>query len=186
MQHGRHWSGQNPRGWLASEKYRGARAEWDGRTLWSRGGIAITLPPEWAAELPPGFPLAGEVWSGRGPAGGAHEVEAAQAVTHSRFTPRLSFLVFDAPGVLAPWTQRLRAAAGVLAGCRIVRPVGFVPVAGIRHLEQLFADVARRGGEGLMLRSPDSSDRYEPGRTGRLLKVKSDPAMARGLVRSFA
>lgn len=186
MQHGRHWAGQNPKGWLASEKYRGARAEWDGRTLWSRGGRAIPVPRWWAAELPAGFPLAGEVWSGRGPAGGHHEVDAAQAVTHGRFGWSLRFLVFDAPAVLAPWSQRIRSAAGVLAGASFIRPVGFEPVKNMRHLEQLFAGVARNGGEGLMLRSPAQDDRYTPGRTGALLKVKHDPALVRGVVRVFA
>jgi DNA ligase-1 len=185
MQHGRDWAGANPRGWLATEKYRGCRAYWDGATLWSRGGHTIAVPPEWAAELPPGFPLDGEVWSGRGPAGGAHEVEASLAVRHGRFTPRLRFLVFDAPGVLAAWPRRLAAAAAQLAGNRIVQAVGCVVVRDRRHLEQLFAQVARAGGEGLMLRSPDAAPAYEPGRTRDLLKVKLDPALLRGVVRAL-
>lgn len=184
MHHGRHWSGHAVRGWWSSEKYRGARACWDGATLWSRGGLTITPPALWLAELPAGVPLDGEIWAGRGPAGGAHEVEAAQAVTHSRFTPRLRFLVFDAPAVAGPWIARLAAASRLLRGNGIVQAVVAQRVTSTRHLEQLYAEVARNGGEGLMLRHP-TVEGYQPGRHATTLKVKFDPAMVRGVVRVF-
>lgn len=184
LQHGRHWSGQSVRGWWATEKYRGARAYWDGARLWARSGREVALPATWRAALPEGFALDGEVWLGRGPAGGAEEVAAAQAVTHGRFADGMRFMVFDAPGVLGPWVERMRAAAAVVTGP--VQVVGAVPVKGLRHLEELFASVAAKGGEGLMLRAPRGEQGYEPGRGRLVLKVKLDPAMARGVVRLAA
>jgi len=183
MHHGRHWTGCSVRGWLASEKYRGARAYWDGARMWSRGGLEVKLPRAWREALPEGFALDGEVWLGRGPEGGDEEVAAAQAVTHGNFAAGLRFMVFDAPGVLGPWAERLRAAAGVVQGPAAV--VGVERVKSLRHLEELFAAVARIGGEGLMLRDPDGPEAYEIGRTRTLLKVKLDPALARGVVRTF-
>ena len=186
MQHGRHWSGQNVRGWWASEKFRGARAFWDGAAAWSRGGHEIALPAAYRAQLPAGRTLDLEVWCGRGPAGGACEVEAAQAVTHGRFTDRTRLLILDAPDVLAAWPERMAAAAGLVAGADLVRPIGFEIITGIPHLERLYASTLRAGGEGLMLRSPKAPAHYAAGRTGDLLKVKMDPALSRGVVRLLA
>jgi len=186
MHHGRHWAGQRVRGWFASEKYRGCRAFWDGATMWTRGGLQVQLPAAWRAELPEGRQLDGEIWAGHGPENGPEECEASAAAVHGRFTDRLRFMVFDAPDVLAPWSERMAAAVRLLGASSIVCPVPFRSVTGIRDLEMMFAAVVRAGGEGLMVRSPSGPAHYEPGRTGTLLKVKRDPALARGVVRLLA
>lgn len=186
MHHGRHWGGQTVRGWMASEKFRGCRAYWDGAEMWTRGGLRVDLPAGWRAELPEGRALDGELWAGRGPENGPAECEATAAAVHGRFTSRIRFLVFDAPDVLARWPERMAVAASLVAGAALVRPVGFEPVKSLPHLEELFARVIRRGGEGLMLRSPKAPAYYEAARTGTLLKVKRDPALSRGLVRFAA
>lgn len=186
MHHGRHWGGQTVRGWWASEKFRGCRAYWDGEVMWTRGGLQVKLPSAWLTELPAGRALDGELWAGRGPENGPEEREAVAAAVHGVFTERLRFLVFDAPDVLAPWDQRMKVASTLLRGCELVRPVGFELVKTLPHLEKLFATVFRRGGEGLMLRSPKAPAHYEEARTATLLKVKRDPALARGVVRFAA
>ena len=61
MQHGEDYSGQGVAGWLMSEKLRGCRVYWDGVTLWSRGGLALTVPSCWT--LPP-FPIDCELYDG--------------------------------------------------------------------------------------------------------------------------
>ena len=57
--------GTDPTGWLLSEKYDGVRGYWDGRQMWSRGGVLIRLSDALRAALPP-FALDGELWAGRG------------------------------------------------------------------------------------------------------------------------
>jgi DNA ligase-1 len=184
MHHGKDWRGQNVRGWLASEKYRGVRGYWDGAEMWSRGGLRVDLPAAWREQLPVGFALDGEVWAGRGPENGAEETAAAGAVVRGEFTAQMRFMVFDAPGLLGTWYQRMRSASTVLRGATMARPVGFEPVRSMRHLEKLFAGVMEVGGEGLILRHPTAVG-YEADRTSRTLKVKLDPAMARGVVREW-
>lgn len=176
MHHGRLWTGTNIYGWLASEKYRGARAYWDGTKMWSRGGFEVTLPAAWREALPKDFALDGEIWLGRGPEGGAEEVAAAQAVRYGRFSAGMRYMVFDAPGVVAPWLERLQQAANLMQGPATV--VAVERVKGLQHLEQLFAAVTGNGGEGLVLRDPAAPAAYEIGRTRTLLKVKVDPALA--------
>lgn len=44
MQHGVDWNGQDVSGWIATEKYNGCRAYWDGGNLWSRGGLKVNIP----------------------------------------------------------------------------------------------------------------------------------------------
>jgi DNA ligase-1 len=186
MHHGRHWSGQNVRGWYASEKYRGCRVFWDGAAMWTRGGVRVALPAELICQLPAGRQLDGELWAGRGPENGPQERAAVAAAVHGRFTPAIRFLVFDAPDVLAPWPERMAVAQSLIGAGTFAQAVGVTIVKGIADLEKLFAQVYRAGGEGLMLRSPKAPARYEVGRTATLLKVKVDPALARGVVRFAA
>ena len=183
MQHGKDWRGQSVRGWVATEKFRGARLAWDGAQAWSRGGICVSLPAEIRAALPAGRALDCEVWAGRGPAHGALEVEAARAVTQGIWTPRLRLLAFDAPDVLAPYAERLAVARTLLSGS-LVSVVGHEIITGLPHLERLFAATARAGGEGLMLHHPAAL--YTRARVSTLLKVKLDPALARGVVRDLS
>jgi len=183
MQHGKNWRGQSVRGWVATEKFRGARLYWDGIAAWSRGGLCVALPAEIRAALPAGRALDCEVWAGRGPAGGTCEVEAAQAVTHGVWSPRLRLLVLDAPDVLAPYAERLAVARSLVNSPR-VSVIGHEVLTGLPHLERLFAATARAGGEGLMLHHPTAL--YTRARVATLLKVKLDPALARGVVRDLS
>lgn len=185
MMHGRHWSGQALAGWHATEKFRGARAFWDGRTLWSRGGRSVDVPAAWAAELPAGFALDCELWAGYGPEGGKAEAHAGAVMRGAAWSPALRLIAFDAPGVAAPWIDRLAAARARLPGL-LVSAVEVWTLRGLRDAEAHFARIVRAGGEGLMVRDPRDGGLYTPGRTGSLRKVKTDPALARGVVRVLA
>lgn len=168
MQHGLDWTPDtDPTGWLASEKFNGCRAYWDGKTLWSRGGIAIQPPAAWLAALPKGVALDGELYAG--PQGLSR---AVGAVRYGRFAPDMTYQVFDlgqgAPGAGEPWEDRI-ARTWDYAG-DLIRPVSWARVTGENHLRRHFLAVTNRGGEGLMLRHPAIST--DPGRTALLLKVK--------------
>ena len=179
MMLGRHWRGSRVNGWLVTEKFRGVHAYWDGQDAWTRGGVRIALPAEYRAALPAGHHLEFEVWAGRGPENGPEEQEATRAAVHGRFTPRIRFLVFDAPAARGDWSQRMYVASALISGAELVRPVGFEQLGGFPALEQAWERVRARGGEGLMLRAPNDEG-YLAGRTDTLLKVKLPPSLRRG------
>jgi DNA ligase-1 len=83
------------------------------------------------------------------------------------------FLVFDAPAAEGGFEARLSAATGLLHKFRpaYARVHEHVPCSGIDHLRRELSRVEALGGEGLMLRKPES--RYEAGRSATLLKVKT-------------
>ncbi|NQW99944.1 DNA ligase, partial [bacterium] len=59
------YEGENPKGWLMSEKLDGVRALWNGRELMTRNGNVI-LAPGWCTSALPAVSLDGELWAGRG------------------------------------------------------------------------------------------------------------------------
>lgn len=164
MQHGLDWDASiDPTGWIASEKYDGCRAYWDGTTLWSRGGIAIQIPEAWRAALPASMPLDGEVYFG------IHgQTKTTQAVRYGTFFDGMRYRVFDAPAVPGRWTDRIEAVKAIAND--IVMPVWWIGTQSMADMKGLFVAVHEAGGEGLMLRHPELA--YTPGRTDRLLKVK--------------
>lgn len=170
MQHGTLYRGQRLRGWGISEKFRGARAYWDGAAAWSRGGHVIALPAAYREQLPAGIPLDLEVYCGPGKPGGEAESAAIDAVKHGRFVPGTVLMVFDAPAATGPWFARLDAARRALDGATLVSVVEATLCEGERHAARLLGEVHARGGEGLMLRAPGHA--YAPGRTRDLVKLK--------------
>ena len=111
MQHGIDWSGQDISGYIATEKYDGCRAYWDGENLWSRGGLKINLPDDWRAALPAGVHLDGEIYHG---VGGVHRCGAA--IRYGRFKPSMRFMVFDCPKAYGDYPARLVCAAKFAGG----------------------------------------------------------------------
>lgn len=187
MMHGRQWTGQNPKGWHASEKFRGVRGYWDGIDLWTRGGIKVALDADTKACFPSGFALDGEVFCGHGEANGEHEKAAERAVKTGEFHGRTKFIVFDAPQVQAEWPARLATAEKVIAqwqerrDWQMLAVVEAKTLGGLGDLDAMFKSIIKHGGEGLMMRRPDSGI-YQAGRTKNLLKVKHCPKMSRGII----
>ena len=57
--------GQDPTGWLMSEKLDGIRCFWNGAQMYSRNG-KLFYPPKWFTEaLPKNLALDGELWTKR-------------------------------------------------------------------------------------------------------------------------
>ena len=159
----------DPTGWWMSEKYDGLRAYWDGQKLWSRKGNLIHAPDYFLVELPRDIALDGELWIGYG------KFEETASIVRSE-TPddrwkRVHFMVFDAPQAKGTFEQRMQfLRETVLEGNRFVRIVAQERCQGVAQLLAERDRVVRQGGEGLMLRQPESA--YEPGRSPTLLKVK--------------
>lgn len=159
----------DPTGWWISEKYDGLRGYWDGRKLWTRKGNAIHAPDWFLAELPRDIALDGELWMGRG------QFEETLSTVLSQ-TPddrwkRVHFMVFDAPQAKGTFEERTRFVQATLPkGNQFAKPVPQYLCQGTKHLLAEQDRVVGLGGEGLMLRQPESA--YETRRSPTLLKVK--------------
>ena len=153
-----------------SEKLDGMRAFWDGVHLISRGGHRVRAPAWFIA----GFPLEsldGELWMGRG------RFEALSG-TVRRLEPvdadwrEVRFMVFDLPGLAAPFGERLSRLQGLVAASDNPRLSVLAQERCPDHetLMAMLARVARADGEGLMLHRDAAW--YRGGRTPDLLKLK--------------
>jgi DNA ligase 1 len=159
----------DPTGWWMSEKYDGLRGYWDGRKLWSRNGNLIHAPDHFLAELPRDVALDGELWIGYG------KFEETVSIVRSENPDdrwkRVHFMVFDAPQAKGTFEERMQFLRATLPeGNRFVRVVAQERCKGVTQLLAERDRVVRLGGEGLMLRQPESI--YEAGRSATLLKVK--------------
>ncbi len=156
-------------GWWMSEKLDGLRAYWDGQKFVSRLGNTYQAPAWFTAGLP-AVPLDGELWGGRKRF--QRTVSIVRRTDAGAGWKEISYVVFDAPAMDAPFEERLafcRTALASAAAHVSVHP--HEPCRGTDHLRGELARVEAEGGEGLMLRQPGS--RYEVGRSSSLLKVKS-------------
>lgn len=164
------WDGkQDVTGWHISEKLDGLRALWTGGRFVSRAGNAFPCPDWFKALLPEDETLDGELWCGR--------QQFQQAVSIVRNTKRgddwrfVTFMVFDAPKAEGGFEARMDHVRSVLASCKVAQAVGSIPCESTEHLQAQLRAVEGKGGEGLMLRRPESQ--YEGKRSKALLKVKS-------------
>ena len=157
-------------GWWMSEKLDGVRAFWDGQRLLSRLGNVLHAPDWFVAELP-GVPLDGELWLGR--KSFQRTVSIVRRQDKSDHWKEISYLVFDAPTQEAAFEERMEFLRDALSGkqARHVQLHSHERCKDAEHLRSELARVEALGGEGLMLRQPES--KYEIGRSATLLKVKT-------------
>ena len=165
-------SARSPQGFLVSEKFDGVRALWDGQVLRFRSGRPISAPAWFVAALPAQV-LDGELWMGRGLFDQLSGV-VRQAVPDDKAWRAVRYLVFDAPGLAAPFAERVHAVHANLSTTTVpwLRPVAQREVKDARALQDLLQDTVRQGGEGLMLHRADAL--WQPGRTDALFKLKPD------------
>lgn len=175
-------------GWDASEKLDGVRSYWSASSgqLLTRNGKPIHAPDWWLAALP-AYDLDGELTMGRG-----RFQDTVSAVRCSEPDDRwddVQFLVFDAPNHPGPFRDRL---AFLWRGHRASYPnipsrheyfddpayvwdvVPHYVVNAVDtdlHLRTLLEEIEFAGGEGIMLRDPESL--YVRARSSTLLKLKS-------------
>lgn len=166
---------QDVTGWLASEKYDGVRAIWDGEHLISRQGKVFDAPKSFTSMLPP-VQLDGELYLGRGmfdEVSGIvrrkHTGEAEHDKSISDDWERVVYMVFDVYGDPRPYGERfgdltheIQTEAWILVN-QLVASKNAQVWALCDHYIAL-------GAEGIMMRNPLAG--YEHGRTHNLLKVK--------------
>ena len=156
--------------WWLSEKLDGVRAYWDGKQFLSRLGNLYAAPDWFTAGLP-NVPLDGELWLERKQF--QKTVSIVRRKDQSEHWRQIRYVVFDAPAMQDPFEKRMEylnalvlehgpeyAVAHEQARCQ-----------GIAHLKAELQRVEALGGEGLMLRQPQSL--YVVGRSSTLLKVKT-------------
>ena len=158
-------------GWWMSEKYDGIRGYWTGTQLVSRAGNAFATPP-WFTATFPNTPLDGELWLGRRTFAELSSIVLDQVPDEAGWK-RVRYMIFDAPQASGGFEDRLDSARQWFNR----HPSSHVAIAphercqDAEHLQQKLAEIEARGGEGLILRRPQSP--YTPGRSRDILKVKS-------------
>jgi DNA ligase-1 len=163
---------RSPQGFLVSEKLDGVRAVWDGQVLRFRSGRAIAAP-SWFLLALPQVALDGELWIGRGTFDRLSGV-VRQSEPDDTAWREVKYLVFDAPGHVAPFAERVRFVATALAQANLpwLLPVAQLEVKDARALQALLHSTVQQGGEGLMLHRADAL--WRPGRSDALYKLKSE------------
>ncbi len=161
---------QDLAGWWLSEKLDGVRAYWDGKSLISRLGNRFHAP-DWFLEGLPETSLDGELWIGR--KAFQRTVGIVRRQDQTDLWKQVRYLAFDAPDVDGAFESRLAAIRAHVErhGPPYLAAHEHVICTGLDHLRAELARIEALGGEGLMLRQPES--RYEVGRSLTLLKVKN-------------
>jgi DNA ligase 1 len=168
MMHGSDYAGEDPTGWLVTEKFDGFFARWTGKTLLTREGKDFHAPPWFTAGLPD-MPLDCELFAGY------RKRETLNNIHRAKDEARwcwAELVVFDAPGAPGGYEER---------HAQIVRHITTRPgllvvpcwkCQSFYGLVEFLATVTERGGEGLVIRHPDAL--YVPGITRQMLKVKPE------------
>lgn len=161
---------QDLSGYWISEKLDGIRAYWNGKTFISRLGNEF-YAPEWFVEGLPDMILDGELWAGRKKFQRATSIVRRQ--DRSDHWKEITFVVFDAPAIAAPFEDRIAAIEKCLDPDKTpyAKPIEQERCRDMDHLRAELQRVEKMGGEGLMMRRPGS--KYEIGRSFSLLKVKT-------------
>lgn len=167
----RAWTpGDDPSGWLVSEKLDGVRALWDGQRLRFRSGRAVAAPASFLARLP-GQALDGELWLGHGRFDELSGL-VRRAEADAQDWARVQYQVFELPGGDGTFAQRAQRLQAIVQQQRWPQLLAIAQqaVGSVAQLQQRLEAVVRQGGEGLMLHRADAA--YATGRSDALRKFK--------------
>lgn len=162
--------GMDVKGWLMSEKLDGVRGYWDGKQLLSKNGNLFFPPPEFTRNFPP-FPLEGELWGGRETFAQTVSIVKKQQ-PHDGWL-QIQFAIFDVPAAGGGCIQRLQQASDWFTQhpTRFAFVIEQKMITDNQQLQHELQRVEKLGGEGLIVRNPDSL--YTIGRSDAIVKVKS-------------
>lgn len=164
------WDGKvNPAGWLMSEKLDGVRAYFNGENFISRLGNVYYAPDWFKKDLPTKIPLDGELYLG--PKSFQQTVSIVRRQDYNADWQKITYFIFDAPNYPGPFIKRLNYLERLTSGMSYARPLAHIHCLSTDDMLRALKAVEAKGGEGLMLRDPNSE--YEVGRSHTLLKVKS-------------
>lgn len=165
--------GQDPSGFLVSEKLDGVRALWDGHRLRFRSGRAIAAP-EWFTASLPNTPLDGELWLGRGRFDELSGMVRRQSPVDSEWH-QLRYMIFDLPAEPGSFAWRSARLLSLVSEVNQpwLQPVDQQRLSGVVALHGRLTQIVGDGGEGLVLHRADAL--WLPGRSGSLFKLKPVP-----------
>ncbi|KAJ1549527.1 hypothetical protein HK096_011428, partial [Nowakowskiella sp. JEL0078] len=163
----------DPTGYWMSEKLDGVRAVWDPKiqTFLSRTGNPFFAPKTFTTGYPEDMTLDGELFSGRG------QFNSTVSIVRTMNSPnwnKIRYKVFDVIDFSDPFESRQSTLQNLKSknnDCTTIDIVEQTIVRSRDHVIEELKNVEQLGGEGLMLRSPNSL--YEGKRSKSLLKVKS-------------
>ncbi len=157
---------QNITGWVMSEKLDGIRAYWNGKKLLTRNGKDIYLPSWFTKDFPP-FELDGELWTKR------KNFEYISSVVLGSAYPenweRFTYNIFEVPNAKGGLFERLSKVKPYES--KILKIIPQIKVKNKDHLQKFLKEIEAKGGEGVVVRDPNSL--YISKRTSKALKVKS-------------
>ena len=158
-----------------SEKLDGLRCYWNGSTLYSRNGLVFSAPDWFKKLLPKGLALDGELFTKR------DDFQKAVSIVR-KLKPdsdewrNVTYMIFDAPKIKKPFSQRIAAIKKVINDDRSTEQKKYCQMLeqtvckGAKHLTDEMDRILAIKGEGVMIKDPKSM--YESKRSDRLLKVK--------------
>lgn len=163
------YKNQDVNGWVMSEKLDGIRGFWDGKQLLSRQGYPLNPPDYFVKNFPP-FAIDGELFSERGK---FEEISATVRSANPKGWYKLKLYVFDVPNAKGDLFQRLAVLERYLQENPTphIEIIPQILVENSAHLQQFFSDIQRLGGEGVVVRNPNSP--YIHGRSAQILKLKA-------------
>lgn len=162
--------GQDPAGFLVSEKLDGVRALWDGQTLRFRSGLPIAAP-RWLIAALPKIALDGELWVGRGRFDELSGIVRRNEPVDDDWRA-VRYMLFDLPGSTEPFAERAARLQTVVAQAHQpwLQAVAQQQVPNAAALQALLTQTVKDGGEGLMLHRANAL--WSPGRSGAIFKFK--------------
>jgi len=159
------YDGQDPTGWLMSEKLDGVRAIWTGEKLISRTGKPFCAPAWFVEGLPKDVVLDGELWEGRG------LFQQTCGKVRTKNNPNwdgIRYILFDciAAGTFTARYKKLYQLE-LPEHAEMLRQI---VCSSKKHMLDLERQILNEGGEGIMLKRALSLYQYK--RSGDILKVK--------------
>jgi DNA ligase-1 len=156
--------------YLVSEKLDGVRAIWDGQTLRFRSGREVRAP-EWFVAGLPKRPLDGELWMGRGTFERLSGIVRKEVPDDAEWR-QVRYMIFELPGAPGTFAERAEQIRETVRQANVpwLGEIEQFRVVDRSSLQKRMREVAKAGGEGLMLHRADAP--YVTGRSDTLLKMK--------------
>ena len=162
------YKNQDISGWVMSEKLDGVRTYWDGKQLISRQGNPFNPPNYFLQHFPP-FAIDGELFSERGK---FEEISGIVRSAEPKGWYKLKLHVFDVPNAAGNLFERLATLEHYLREqpSPHIQIIPQIPIQDQAHLQQFYQAILAEGGEGVVVRNPNTH--YIHGRSAQILKMK--------------